>query len=149
MAAKAGKNQESEECTIRNEWDATWLSNVTALFASAAGQIVLSAFEVSLSTGRVVSGAGVEVMMHDTAPSLPARPVATSPGFRATRAARPLRSRLRASTRGRMVAIWVACCQSRLRTSCTWREVCRLVVETLEKTSLTRSKGHKTREPGK
>jgi len=106
MAAKAGKNQERvSKYTMRNEWDATWLSNATASFASAAGQIVLFAYGVSLSTGRVVSGAGMEVMMNDTAPSLPARPVATCPGFRATRAARPLRSRLRASTRERMVAI--------------------------------------------
>jgi hypothetical protein len=107
---------------MRNEWDATWVSNATALSVWAAGQIVLFVFEMSLSAGRVVSGAGTEGMMHDTAPSLPARPAATSPDFHATLSARPLRSRLRASMRGRMVAIWVACCQSRLRTSYTWRE---------------------------
>lgn len=90
---------------MRNEWDATWLSNATALFASAAGQIVLAAVGASLSTARVLSGAGTGVMMYDSAPSPPARPVATSPGFRATRAARPLRSRLRASYRGRTAAI--------------------------------------------
>lgn len=90
---------------MRNEWDATWLSNATASSASAAGQIVLSAFDVNLSAGRVVSGAGTEGRRYDTAPWLPARPVATSPDFRATPAARPLRSRLRASMRGRKVAI--------------------------------------------
>jgi hypothetical protein len=90
---------------MQNEWDATWLSYATAWFASAAGQIVLSAFEVSLSTGRVVSGAGWGRTKHDTAPSLPARPAATSLDFLATLSARPLRSRLRASIRGRMVAI--------------------------------------------
>ena len=90
---------------MQNEWDATWLSYATASFASAAGQIVLSAFEMSLSTARVVSGAGRERMMHGTAPSLPAQPAATSPDFLATLSARPLRSRLRASMRGRTVAI--------------------------------------------
>ena len=90
---------------MRNEWDATWLSNATAWFVWAAGQIVLSVFEMSLAAGRVVSGAGTEGMMHDTAPSPPARPAATSLDVRATLSARPLLSRLRASMRGRMVVI--------------------------------------------
>ena len=90
---------------MRNEWDATWLSNATAWFVSAAGQIVLTAFEADPLTVRVVSGAGMETTMHGTAPWPPARPAATSPGFLATPAARPPRSRLRASTRGRAVAI--------------------------------------------
>jgi hypothetical protein len=81
------------------------VTNATALFVSAAGQIVQSAFEARLWTARGVSGAGAGVVMRDTAPSLPARPAATSPDFRATPSARPLRSRLRASMRGRMVAI--------------------------------------------
>ena len=122
----------------------------TASFVSAAGQIVLSVFGTGLSTGRVVSEAGTERMMHDTAPSLPVLPAATSPDFLSTLSARPLRSRLRASIRGRMVVIWVACCQSLLRTSCTWREACQWLVGTPgSKTSLTKRRGHKTREPGK
>ena len=118
---------------MQNEWDGAWISYTTASFVSAAGQIVLSAFETTLWAGRVVSGAGTgRVMMHDTAPSLPARPAATSPGSLASPSARPLRSRPPASARGRMVAIWVVCCQRRLRTSCTWREPCQWLVKTPE-----------------
>ena len=61
----AGRNQEGvqmrkEKKERKKEWDATWLSNATASFVSAAGQIVLFAFETSHWTGRVVSGAGTD-----------------------------------------------------------------------------------------